>query len=87
MNLKNLSIATLFAALSLGALTAQAQPVAQAHTYMYGDHLDIAKALSTEVDASPTCGVVNAHLRYLDSQGQQRTLNYETVAQNCPQDN
>jgi hypothetical protein len=54
---------------------------------MYGEHLDIAKALSTEVDATPMCGVVNAHLRYLDSQGQQQVLNYETVAQNCPQDN
>ena len=87
MNWKNLSIATLFAAMSLGALTAQAQTVAQAHNYMYGEHLDIAKALSTEVDSSPTCGVVNAHLRYLASQGQQQILNSETVAQNCPQDN
>jgi hypothetical protein len=54
---------------------------------MYGEHLDIAKALATEVDPTPACGVVNAHLRYLDSQGQQQILNYETVSQNCPQDN
>ena len=87
MNWKNLSIATLFAALSLGALNAQAQPVVQAHNYMYGEHLDIAKALATEVDPTPACGVVNAHLRYLDSQGQQQILNYESVSQNCPQDN
>lgn len=87
MNWKNLSIATLFAALSFGAFAAQAQDNVPSHNYMYGDHLDIAQALSTEVDASPSCGVVKAHLNYVDSKGQKQTLNYRTIAQDCAQDN
>ena len=87
MNMKNIGIATLFAALSLGALSAQAQDSVPAHSYMYGEHLDIARALSTEVDATPTCGLVNTHLNYVDSHGEQQTLNYRTVAQDCAGDN
>jgi hypothetical protein len=54
---------------------------------MYGEHLDIARALSTEVDATPTCGVVGTHLNYVDSHGQKQTLNYRTIAQGCAGDN
>lgn len=39
MNVKNLSIASLFAILSLGAVVANAQDAVKPHTYMYGDHL------------------------------------------------
>jgi hypothetical protein len=87
MNMKTLSIATVFAALSFGALSAQAQDSVQAHNFMYGEHLDIARSLSTEVDASPNCGVVGSHLNYVDSHGQKQTLNYLTVAQGCANDN
>jgi hypothetical protein len=87
MNMKNIGIATLFATLSLGALSAQAQDSVPAHSYMYGEHLDIARALSTEVDATPTCGLVNTHLKYVDSHGQQQSLSYRTVAQDCAGDN
>lgn len=87
MNLKKIGIASLFAALNLGALSAQAQDSVSAHSYRYGDHLDIARALSTEVDATPTCGLVNTHLNYVDSHGQKQTLNYRTIAQDCARDN
>jgi hypothetical protein len=87
MNMKKIGIATLFAALSLGALSAQAQDSVSTHSYMYGEHLDIARALSTEVDATPTCGLVNTHLNYVDSHGQKQTLNYRTIAQDCAGDN
>lgn len=87
MNWKNLSIATLFAALSLGAVAAQAQDRSPAASYMYGDHLDIAKVLAINESGSAGCGVVKAHMTYLDSMGQQQTLNYSTVGENCDQDN
>lgn len=87
MNMKKTGIASLFAVLSLGALSAQAQDSVPAHSYMYGEHLDIARALSTEVDATPTCGLVNTHLNYVDSHGQKRTLSYRTIAQDCARDN
>jgi hypothetical protein len=87
MNAKKIALATLFAALSFGALSAQAQDSVPAHNYMYGEHLDIARALSTEVDATPTCGVVGTHLNYVDSHCQKQTLNYRTIAQGCAGDN
>jgi hypothetical protein len=87
MNVKNLTIAAVFAALSFGALSAQAQDSVPAHNFMYGEHLDIARSLSSDSDASPACGVVGSHLNYVDSHGQQQTLNYLSVAQSCNNDN
>lgn len=87
MNMKNLSIAAVFAALSFGALSAQAQDSVPAHNFMYGEHLDIARALSSDADASPVCGVVGSHLNYVDSHGQKQTLNYLSIAQSCSNDN
>ncbi|MFJ3482607.1 DUF2790 domain-containing protein [Pseudomonas sp. NPDC090202] len=83
MNWKNLSLASLFAVLSLGAVGANA---ADAHSYMYGDHLDIAKVVSVN-EGSASCGVVNARLTYLDSMGQKQAVDYRTIAQGCAQDN
>ncbi|EJL03390.1 hypothetical protein [Pseudomonas fluorescens] len=42
MNCKNLSIASLFAIVSLGAVAANAQENVTPQAYMYYDHLDIA---------------------------------------------
>lgn len=85
MNWKNLSIASLFAALSLGAVAANASEV-KAQNYMYGDHLDIAKVLSVD-EGSSTCGIVKARLTYLDSMGNKQAVDYKTIAQDCPRDN
>jgi hypothetical protein len=87
MNWKNLSIASLFAVLSLGAVAANAQDTVKSHTYMYGDHLDIAKAVSVNEASSTSCGVVQARLTYLDSAGKTQALDYRTIAQGCGQDN
>jgi len=87
MNWKNLSIASLFAVLSLGAVAANAQDTVQAHNYMYGDRLDIAKVLSVNEGSSSHCGVVKSRLTYLDSAGQTQALDYRTINQGCGQDN
>ncbi|WP_434568523.1 DUF2790 domain-containing protein [Pseudomonas sp. Z3-8] len=87
MYLKNLSLASLFAVLSLGALTANAQDSVKPHTYMYGDHLDIAKVLSVKQGAGSGCGVVESRMTYLDSTGTIRALDYSALAQGCDQDN
>lgn len=87
MNWKNTGIALLFAALSFGALSANAQDGTQTRNYMYGDHLDIAKVVSVNQASPAGCGVVNARMTYLDSAGKTQVMNYRTFAQDCRQDN
>lgn len=83
MNWKNLSLATLFAALSLGALSAQAQNIATPETYSYGTHLDIKKVLSSKDASTPACSVVTSQLTYLDSMDQTHVLNYQSLSGGC----
>ncbi|MDD1966696.1 DUF2790 domain-containing protein [Pseudomonas sp. NPDC090203] len=83
MNWKNLSIATLFAALSLGALSAQAQDLAKPQAYKYGDHLDIQKVISSHEGTTPVCGVVTSQLTYLDSMNQTHVLDYKSFSGGC----
>ncbi|MBN3862191.1 DUF2790 domain-containing protein [Pseudomonas frederiksbergensis] len=85
MSWKNLSTASLFAVLSLGALAANAQDSVKSHSYMYGDHLDIAKVLSINEASSSGCGVVETRMTYLDSLGKIQSLNDSTIAQDCGQ--
>lgn len=87
MNVKHLSIASLFAILSLGAVAANAQDTVKPHAYMYGDQLDIAKVLSVKQGAGSGCGVVESRMTYLDSSGAIRALDYSAIAQDCGQDN
>ncbi|MNC82416.1 hypothetical protein D3C75_1359190 [compost metagenome] len=56
-------------------------------SYSYGTHLDIKKVVSQKQDASPSCGVVNAQLTYLDSQSKTQVLDYRKLADNCSSDN
>ncbi|MDT8908115.1 Protein of unknown function [Pseudomonas sp. NFACC32-1] len=83
MNLKTIATACLMTALSAGALPAMAQANAASETYSYGTHLDIAKVVSLTEDAGQTCGLVNAHITYLDSMGEQRALTYLKQAADC----
>lgn len=83
MNLKALYAAGLFAALNICAISAQAQTSVNAQTYSYGTHLDIQKVLSMTQDAGPSCGVVNARITYLDSQGATQVLDYNKFADTC----
>ena len=87
MKLKTIATACLITALSAAALPALAQDKAASETYTYGTHLDIKKVVSLKQDASPSCGVVNAQLTYLDSQSKTQVLDYRKLADNCNSDN
>lgn len=87
MNTKAIYAACLFAALNICTLSARAEADVTAKTYSYGTHLDIKKVVSLTEDATPTCGVVNAQMTYLDSQGNPRVLDYRKFADGCIGDN
>lgn len=88
MNFKTLSAACLFTVLNIGALPAMAQATAKAETYAYGTHLDISKVISlSEQGSGQGCGVVDAHMTYLDSHGAERVLAYSTLTSSCGADN
>ena len=45
--------------------------------------LDIQRVLTTVEDTNGACAIVNAHMTYLDSHGQQQVLDYKKFADNC----
>lgn len=81
-----LANACLFAAVavfaSFGAQAADSQPAEQYH---YGQKLDVKRVLAIhEESASPfDCGIVNARMDYLDSNGQPHSLAYRKFATDC----
>ncbi|BBP59059.1 DUF2790 domain-containing protein [Pseudomonas sp. St316] len=87
MNSKAIYAACLFAALNICTLSARAESNVQAQTYTYGTHLDIQNVLSLSEDSEPTCGVVNAHMTYLDSAGHKQALDYRKFSDHCSDDN
>ena len=87
MNTKAMYAACLFATLSICTLSARAEASVSPQTYTYGTHLDIKKVVSLTEDATPTCGVVNAQMTYLDSQSKTQVLNYSKFADGCIGDN
>ncbi|CAH0168683.1 hypothetical protein ABH908_002475 [Pseudomonas frederiksbergensis] len=87
MNTKAVCAACLFAALNICTLSARAEANVTPQTYTYGTHLDIQKVLSMKEDATPSCGIVNARMTYLDSQGKTQALDYRKFADNCNEDN
>ena len=87
MNTKAVYAACLFAALNICTLSARAEADVTPKTYTYGSHLDIRKVLSLTEDATPSCGVVNAQLTYLDSQSRTQVLDYRKFADNCNSQN
>ena len=88
MNTKAIYAACLFAALNVCTLAARAEAAdVTAKTYTYSTHLDIKKVLSLKQDATPSCGIVNAQLTYLDSHDKTQVLNYSKFADGCTTDN
>ena len=87
MNTKAVYAACLFAALNICTLSARAESGVSAKPYTYGTHLDIQKVVSLKQDASPSCGVVDAQLTYLDSQSKTQVLDYRKISDNCSSDN
>ena len=84
MNFNTFARASLFAVLSFGAIAAQASTMPMDNSgvmqYRYGDHLDVKKVLSIQDDQSDACGLVNTRMDYLDSNGQQQSVQYRTYA-------
>ncbi|MFB4400718.1 DUF2790 domain-containing protein [Pseudomonas inefficax] len=84
MNFNTFARATLFAVLGFGAIAAQASTMPMDDSgvmqYRYGDHLDVKKVLSIQDDQSNACGLVNTRMDYLDSKGQQQSVQYRTYA-------
>lgn len=84
MNFNTFARASLFAVLGFGAIAAQASTMPMDDSgvmqYRYGDHLDVKKVLSIQDDQSDTCGLVNTRMDYLDSKGQQQSVQYRTYA-------
>ena len=87
MNTKAIYAACLFAALNICTLSARAEADVTPQTYTYGTHLDIQKVLSMKQDATPSCGIVNARMTYLDSQGKTNVLDYSKFADRCNEGN
>ncbi|MHC8367388.1 DUF2790 domain-containing protein [Pseudomonas sp. ZT5P21] len=86
MNTKAIYAACLFAALNICTLSARAEADVTSKTYNYGTHLDIKKVVSLTQDATHSCGIVDAQLTYLDSQGKTQVLDYRKFA-DCNSDN
>ncbi|SPO54531.1 conserved exported protein of unknown function [Pseudomonas sp. JV551A1] len=84
MNFNTFARATLFAVLGFGAIAAQASTMPMDDSgvmqYRYGDNLDVKKVLSIQDDQSDACGLVNTRMDYLDSKGQQQSVQYRTYA-------
>lgn len=70
--------------LGLGLLlTATAQASESVAVYHYGMPLDIDQVLTMSEPDTRLCDVVQASMVYLDSAGQQHTLQYLKLAQAC----
>jgi hypothetical protein len=87
MNTKAVVAACLFAALNICTLSARAEADLTPETYTYGTHLDIKKVISMKQDATPSCGIVDAQLTYLDSHDKTQVLDYRKFADGCNDDN
>jgi hypothetical protein len=70
--------------LALGlVLTASAQASESVAVYHYGMPLDIARVVQMSEPATELCDVVQASMVYIDSAGQQHTLQYLKLAEVC----
>ncbi|WP_397452625.1 DUF2790 domain-containing protein [Pseudomonas sp. NA-150] len=85
MNSKAIYAACLFAALNICTLSARAESTVKTEAYSHGSQLDTRHVVSEVDSASSSCGVVNAHLTYQNSQGQTKGLDYLTFAEVCNQ--
>lgn len=83
MSIKALSAACLLTILSASAMSAMAQDAVVSESYSYGTRLDVSQVISLTEDSGDNCGVVNAQMTYLDSQGEKRVLAYRKLSANC----
>ncbi|HEY0290562.1 MAG TPA: DUF2790 domain-containing protein [Pseudomonas sp.] len=82
-----LSLFSVFASANenVNGATDEAQAVPQAVEYDYSQKLDIAKVISmtSANDTANVCGVVAAHMIYVDSKGATHNLEYTRMGDGC----
>lgn len=84
MKILSLSAACLLATtLNFASSAVHAAEGVTPEPYRYGMHLDIRKVVALHEEASVLCQVVDAHMEYLDSNGQLRSLAYRKLADTC----
>lgn len=86
MKTLQLGAACLLAAIvSFSSFAVQAADDVPVEQYRYGQTLDVKKVLAIHEDSATSfdCGIVNARLDYLDSNGQPHRLAYRKYATNC----
>jgi Protein of unknown function (DUF2790) len=77
------SLLVLLMGVSAVTMAAEVQPkAASVEQYNYSTHLDVAKVIS-QTDASSVCGTTPVDMTYLDSKGQQHTVEYLVVGGGC----
>lgn len=78
-----LSLVSVFAAAAPPAGPTPAVPAPVTVQYDYSQHLDVAKVVSITADNPEACGITNAHMVYLDSQGVTHNLEYTRMGNGC----
>lgn len=69
--------------LSAGPTPAMAQASAASESYSYSTQLDISQVISLTENSSNNCGLVDAKMTYLDSEGKKRVLAYRKLSATC----
>lgn len=68
----------------IGILSVAASvPLANAGDYHYGDSLDVAKVISINAPSPLSCEVVTATMRYIDSKGNERSVDFRQLSAAC----
>lgn len=75
---------SLLRSICIGVLSvAVSVPFANAGDYHYGDTLDVAKVISINAPSPLACEVVTATMRYIDSKGNQRSVDFRQLSVAC----
>lgn len=69
--------------LSARPIPAMAQVSAASEAYSYGTQLDISQVVSLTENGSNNCGLGDAQMTYLDSEGKKRVLAYRKLSATC----
>jgi Protein of unknown function (DUF2790) len=76
-------LAVLLASVSAVSMAGEVQPKsASVEQYNYSTKLDIAKVIS-QTDVSSVCGTTPVEMTYLDSSGEQHSVQYLVVGGGC----
>lgn len=83
MNVRTLSIVSVFAVAALGGATSFVEAAVEVPDYHYGMPLDVAKVIRIDEPRAATCEVVRAQITYLNSQGATQRMGFLKLAEAC----